>query len=70
VPNDPRKPFVTSGLRVGTPSITRRGMKEQEAKQIATWMCDVLDNYTDEGKIAEIKAKVVDLCNKFPVYVD
>ncbi|MCR4554554.1 MAG: serine hydroxymethyltransferase [Succinivibrionaceae bacterium] len=70
VPNDPRKPFVTSGLRVGTPSITRRGMKELEAKQIATWMCDVLDNYTDEGKIAEIKAKVVDLCNKFPVYVD
>ena len=70
VPNDPRKPFVTSGLRVGTPSITRRGMKEQEAKQIATWMCDVLDNYTDEGKIAEIKAKVVDLCDKFPVYVD
>ena len=70
VPNDPRKPFVTSGLRVGTPSITRRGMKEAEAKQIATWMCDVLDNYTNEGVIAEIKNKVVDLCNKFPVYVD
>lgn len=70
VPNDPRKPFVTSGLRVGTPSITRRGMKEAEAKQIATWMCDVLDNYTNETVIAEIKNKVVDLCNKFPVYVD
>ena len=70
VPNDPRKPFVTSGLRVGTPSITRRGMKEAEAKQIATWMCDVLDNYTNEIVIAEIKNKVVDLCNKFPVYVD
>ncbi len=70
VPNDPRKPFVTSGLRVGTPSITRRGMKEAEAKQIATWMCDVLDNYTNESVIAEIKNKVVDLCNKFPVYVD
>ena len=53
VPNDPRKPFVTSGLRVGTPSITRRGMKEAEAKQIATWMCDVLDNYTNESVIAE-----------------
>jgi glycine hydroxymethyltransferase len=70
VPNDPRKTFVTSGLRVGTPSITRRGMKEAEAKQIATWMCDVLDNYTNESVIAEIKNKVVDLCNKFPVYVD
>ena len=70
VPNDPRKPFVTSGLRVGTPSITRRGIKEAEAKQIATWMCDVLDNYTNESVIAEIKNKVVDLCNKFPVYVD
>jgi glycine hydroxymethyltransferase len=70
VPNDPRKPFVTSGLRVGTPSITRRCMKEAEAKQIATWMCDVLDNYTNKSVIAEIKNKVVDLCNKFPVYVD
>lgn len=70
VPNDPRKPFVTSGLRVGAPSITRRGMKEAEAKQIATWMCDILDESTNESKIADIKAQVVALCKQFPVYVD
>lgn len=68
VPNDPRSPFVTSGIRVGTPSVSRRGMKEDEVKQIATWMCDILDDHTNEALIADIKNKVVDLCAKFPVY--
>lgn len=70
VPNDPRSPFITSGLRVGTPSISRRGMKEAEARQIATWMCDILDDYQNEELISKIKDQVVELCRKFPVYVD
>lgn len=70
VPNDPRSPFITSGLRVGTPSIARRGMKEDETKQIATWMCDILDDHTNEALIADIKAKVVKLCADFPVYAE
>jgi len=70
VPNDPRSPFITSGLRVGTPSISRRGMKEAEARQIATWMCDILDDYQNEELISKIKDQVVELCRKFPVYAD
>lgn len=68
VPNDPRSPFVTSGLRVGTPAITRRGFKADEARLLAGWMCDVLDGIEDEAKIAEVKGNVVELCRKFPVY--
>lgn len=68
VPNDPRSPFVTSGLRIGSPAITRRGFKEDEAKQVATWMCDVLDNLGDESVEARVKQEVIDLCAKFPVY--
>lgn len=70
VPNDPRSPFITSGLRVGTPAITRRGMKEAEASQIASWMCDVLDDYQNEELISQIQSKVIDLCKRFPVYAD
>ncbi|MGN1356954.1 MAG: serine hydroxymethyltransferase [Succinivibrionaceae bacterium] len=70
VPNDPRSPFITSGLRVGTPAITRRGMKEIEASQIASWMCDVLDDYQNEELISQIQSKVIDLCKRFPVYAD
>jgi Glycine/serine hydroxymethyltransferase len=68
VPNDPRSPFVTSGIRIGSPSITRRGFKEAEAKELAGWMCDVLDNTTDEAVIAATRAKVLDICKRFPVY--
>ena len=68
VPNDPRSPFVTSGLRIGTPSITRRGMKEEQAVLLAGWICDILDDHTNENLIAEIKVKVVELCRQFPVY--
>lgn len=68
VPNDPLSPFVTSGLRIGTPSITRRGFKEEEAKALAGWICDVLDNLNDESVIEATKAKVLDICQRFPVY--
>jgi glycine hydroxymethyltransferase len=71
VPNDPRSPFVTSGLRVGTPAVTTRGFKEAECIELANWMVDVLDsleNGTSEKTIADVKAKVLTLCKKFPVY--
>lgn len=71
VPKDPRSPFVTSGLRVGTPAVTTRGFKEAECELLTNWMCDVLDsleNGTSEAVIPEVKAKVLELCAKFPVY--
>ncbi|ENC5839819.1 serine hydroxymethyltransferase [Escherichia coli] len=68
VPNDPKSPFVTSGMRVGTPAITRRGFKEAEAKELAGWMCDVLDSINDEAVIERIKGKVLDICARYPVY--
>lgn len=68
VPNDPKSPFVTSDIRVGTPAITRRGFKEAEAKELAGWMCDVLDSINDEAVIERIKGKVLDICARYPVY--
>jgi glycine hydroxymethyltransferase len=68
VPNDPRSPFVTSGLRIGSPAITRRGFQEAQASQVATWMCDVLDNIDDQSVIERVKGEVVELCERFPVY--
>ena len=68
VPNDPKSPFVTSGIRVGTPAITRRGFKEAEAKELAGGMCDVLDSINDEAVIERIKGKVLDICARYPVY--
>lgn len=68
VPNDPQSPFVTSGIRIGSPAITRRGFQEAEAKLLAEWICDILDNIDDETKIAEIKKKVLAICQDFPVY--
>jgi glycine hydroxymethyltransferase len=68
VPNDPRSPFVTSGLRIGSPAITRRGFKEEQAKQVANWMCDVLDNIEDLAVIERVKGEVIALCERFPVY--
>jgi len=71
VPNDPRSPFITSGLRVGTPAITTRGFGEDECKQLAHWMCDILDALeagNADAKIEEVKAKVLEVCGRFPVY--
>ena len=68
VPNDPKSPFVTSGIRIGSPAITRRGFKEAEAKELAGWMCDVLDSINDEAVIERIKGKVLDICARYPVY--
>ena len=68
VPNDPRSPFVTSGLRIGSPAITRRGFKEEQAQQVATWICDILDNMGDESVIKRVQEEVVALCAQFPVY--
>ena len=71
VPNDPRSPFVTSGLRVGTPAITTRGFGEAESVELTGWMCDVLEsleNGTSEKVIAEVKSKVLAICKRFPVY--
>jgi glycine hydroxymethyltransferase len=68
VPNDPQSPFVTSGIRVGTPAVTTRGFKEQECEDLANWMCDVIDSRGAEDVIAEVKAKVVIVCQSLPVY--
>ncbi len=68
LPNDPRSPFVTSGLRIGTPAITTRGLKEKEAKDVANWICDVLDNLKDPACIEKVKKQVIALCRQFPVY--
>ena len=68
VPNDPRPPMVTSGLRLGTPASTTRGFKEAEIRELAGWIADVLDDLNNEQKIAAVKQKVLAMCKKFPVY--
>ena len=68
VPNDPKPPFVTSGLRLGSPAITTRGFGEVEVADLTAWMCDILDDIENEAVIAEVKQKVVELCARFPVY--
>lgn len=68
VPNDPRSPFVTSGLRLGTPAITTRGFKEKEVTLLSNWVADVLEAINDEVTIARVKAQVLLLCREFPVY--
>jgi glycine hydroxymethyltransferase len=71
VPNDPRSPFVTSGLRIGTPAVTTRGFKEAECTELAGWICDVLESLeagNQDQVIAEVKNKVLDICSRFPVY--
>ena len=68
VPNDPRSPFVTSGLRIGSPSITRRGFNEQDATELAGWICDILENMGDESVIDEVRGKVAEICARLPVY--
>lgn len=71
VPNDPRSPFITSGLRVGTPAVTTRGFKEADCVELAGWMCDVLaslENGTSEQTIVDVKGKVLQICQRYPVY--
>jgi len=68
IPNDPEKPFVTSGIRLGTPAVTTRGFTEQECEQLANMIADVLENPSDEAVLAKVKQQSLDLCAKFPVY--
>jgi glycine hydroxymethyltransferase len=68
IPNDPEKPFVTSGVRIGTPAMTTRGFKDEEARATAHLIADVLDNPHDEANIAAVRAKVHALTSRFPVY--
>ncbi len=68
VPNDPQSPFVTSGIRIGTPSITTRGFKQAEASQVASWICDIIDNMGNEALVEKIKGEVKALCKRFPMY--
>ena len=68
VPNDPQSPFVTSGIRVGTPAMTTRGCGEQEARDLAGWMCDVMDDVDNQDTIVAVRGKVLELCQRFPVY--
>ena len=70
VPNDPRSPFVTSGLRIGTPAVTTRGFKESEITLLTTWMCDILDNIDDSAIRDRVRNQVLELCQEFPVYTD
>jgi glycine hydroxymethyltransferase len=68
VPNDPRSPFVTSGLRIGTPAVTTRGFREPEVTALAGWIADVLDDVNDEAVIDRTRQAVLDICRRFPVY--
>jgi len=68
VPNDPQSPFVTSGIRVGTPAVTTRGFGKQEVEDLTNWMCDIMDNLQDESTITRVKQQVLEVCARFPVY--
>ena len=68
VPNDPQSPFVTSGLRIGTPAATTRGFKETEVTIVANWICDILQDINNQILINDVESKVIDLCSNFPVY--
>ncbi len=68
VPNDPQSPFVTSGIRMGTPAVTTRGFKEPEVRVLADWICDVLDNPRDAQVLTRVKQQVLEICKRFPVY--
>jgi len=68
VPNDPQSPFVTSGIRVGTPAMTTRGFGEVEARDLAGWMCDVMDDVENQAVIDSVRSKVLEVCRRLPVY--
>ena len=68
VPNDPRPPFVTSGLRVGTPAVTTRGLREPHVAELSGWMCDILEELDNDSRIVKVRQQVLALCREFPVY--
>lgn len=72
VPNDPQSPFVTSGIRIGTPAMTTRGFNEEDSKNLAGWMCDIIDSMNgssaDESVVQDVKKKVGEICSRLPVY--
>jgi glycine hydroxymethyltransferase len=68
VPNDPRSPFVTSGLRLGTPAITTRGFAVEETRELTSWICDILEDISDDLMVQRVRGQVLDLCKRFPVY--
>ena len=70
VPNDPQSPFVTSGIRLGSPAATTRGFKEPEMRELAGWICDILDDLENEAVIERVRSQVAELCRRFPVYGD
>ena len=70
VPNDPQSPFVTSGIRIGTPAVTTRGFKQRECRELAGWICDILDELDNPEVIERVRGQVSDLCATFPVYAD
>jgi glycine hydroxymethyltransferase len=70
VPNDKQSPFVTSGIRLGTPAITTRGFSEADCAELGTWICDVLENINDDVVIHQVRDKVLQICKKYPVYID
>ena len=70
VPNDPQSPFVTSGIRIGTPAVTSRGFKEGECRTLAGWICDILDDLENPAVIERVRGQVAELCATFPVYAD
>ena len=68
VPNDPQSPFVTSGIRIGTPAITTRGFNQDDCRELAGWMCDIIDARGEQAVIDKIKTQVLDICKRLPVY--
>ena len=68
VPNDPQSPFVTSGLRIGSPAITTRGFNEQDSRDLANWISDVLEDMNNDDLIATVRSKVTEICARLPVY--
>ena len=68
VPNDPQSPFVTSGIRVGTPAVTTRGFAEAEVRELAGWMCNIMDDVENQDSIDQVRGKVLGICQRFPVY--
>jgi len=68
VPNDPQPPFVTSGIRIGSPAVTTRGFKQVECAQVAAWICEIIENIKSDAVIARIKGEIAELCRRFPVY--
>ncbi|QCI21012.1 serine hydroxymethyltransferase [Buchnera aphidicola (Hyperomyzus lactucae)] len=69
IPNDPKSPFITSGIRIGTPAVTRRGFKETEVTEVSNWISSILDDINDDKNIVNIKSKVLEMCLKYPVYI-